>query len=351
MKLSETSDMPETPEVPVTPHSESTNPKNIGEISYSMEISTPTSLIDNNNTMDINNNEKLPFQTTFEEYEKFISEIESTSFSINDDKNDDNNKNIGVSPQTPTNFVNLNNISNIPNPKIFSTHLENVIHLENRLNYRFLELDAKLRFLRLLTAGTELSTAELTSIDSDSEQLNIKIENLQIRVNEMKKIGKILRKKISKCFHQTEIRRCIEGKPFLEEEIKTLNEKINEYREFFEKNGLDYNNNKTLESNEWVKKLIDENLFGLDLLESNLTKIIVETEELEKTLNDLRTTSNNISDKEDLIDKEIDDLENEKNFLENQLKLLSAHESTSDEIELIRQHETLNKLVGIWESL
>lgn len=344
---------PETPKSTATPHSESVNSQDTQDERYSTEISTPISLIDNNNINNIviKNNEKLPFQTIYEEYEKFISEIESTSLSLNVDKDNDNTKNISTSPQTPINSAKPDNVSTIPNPKIFSIHLENVIHLENRLNYRFLELDAKLRFLRLLTAGTELSTEELTSIDLDSEQLNIKIENLQIRVNEMKKIGKILRKKISKCFHQSEIRRCIEGRPILEEEINSLNEKITEYRNFFEKNGLDYSNNKSLKSSEWVKKLIDENLFGLDLLENNLNKIIVETDELDKTLNDLKTTSNNISNEEHLIDKEIDDLEKEKFLVENQLKSLSTHESTSNEIELIKQHNNLNKLVGIWESL
>ena len=223
--------------------------------------------------------------------------------------------------------------------------------MQTRLNYRFLELEAKLRFLRLLTAGTELTSSELVSLDADSEQLSVKIDNLEQQVQEMKKIGRILRKKIGKCFHQLEIRRCIEGKPILEEEINAMVEKILEYKTFFEQNGMEYGGNESTDPINWAKQIIDENVFGVDLLETNLNRITSELDELEKTLLDLESTSESISKQEEELDEEIGVLEREKMELEKQLSMLSAHETTPQEQELIKQHRVLSQLVGIWESL
>lgn len=332
------------PATPATPVANS--PSSLSDVPYSH---TPTQLSTPSMSYSSVGDNKLPFQTTYEEYEKFIHEIPSIASTINrNDQVPQQTGNISASPQTP--MTSLSSIT-VPNPQAFASHLEAVTHLQTRLNYRFLELEAKLRFLRLLTAGTELTSSELVSLDADSEQLSIKIDNLEQQVQEMKKIGRILRKKIGKCFHQLEIRRCIEGKPILEEEINAMVEKTLEYKTFFEENGMEYGDNKSSEPISWAKQFIEENVFGVDLLETNLNRITSELDELEKTLLDLESTSQSITKQEEELDEEIGTLEREKMELEKQLSVLSTHKKTPQEQELIKQHRVLTQLVGIWESL
>lgn len=331
-----------TPATPVT-----NSPSSVSDMPYSQastQMSTPSTSYDS-----INDN-KLPFQTTYEEYEKFISKIPSISSTAGAAKEQvpSQTSNVSASPQTPVTTLSA---VTIPNPQAFAAHLEAVSHLQTRLNYRFLELEAKLRFLRLLTAGTELSSAELVSLETDSEQLSLKIDNLEQQVQEMKKMGRILRKKIGKCFHQSEIRRCIEGRPILEGEINAMIEKILEHKTFFEQNGMEYSTGQSSDPVEWAKEFIADNILGVDLLETNLNRITSELDELEKTFLDLKSTSESISKQEEDIDFEIEALQKEKCDLEKQLSELSTHESTPREQELIKQHEMLTELVKIWESL
>lgn len=331
-----------TPDTPATPRMSLTQP--------STSMSTPTTMLTgstaNNYHYQNNNETKLPFQTTYEEFEKFISEISNSD--INSQLEEDNDGfAVFESPQTPK----TTRVS-IPNPQSFGKHLNNVSHLEMRLNYRFLELEAKLRFLKFLTAGTELSSTELISLDQDSENLTLKIENLEVQIKEMKKMGRIIRKKIGKCFHQSEIRRCIEGKPILEGEINSMIDNIAQFKQFFEQNGIENGIGVTDDVVEWAKQLLGENeVLGLDLIESNLEKTVLELDELEKTLNDLQNTSQSISKEDEELDVELAALENEKTELEEKLLDLENHEITLEESELIKQHKMLNQLVGIWETI
>lgn len=280
---------------------------------------------------------KLPFQTTYEEYDKFITEINpriSASSSLQN------------TPQTP---VNQAAKFSIPEPTAFIKHLECVKHLESRLNYRFLELEAKLRFLRLLTAGTELSNKEYTTIDADSEQLNKKVENLNSQIDDLKKLNKNIRKKIGKCFHQTEVRRCVEGKPVLQDEINSMLADINECKQFFQSNGLldDYAPDDVLG---WAKNLINENLLGLDAIKNTVNKMYLEKESLSKELTSLKGELNSLIKEDESIDMELIKLENEKVELENELKILTNHEVSNNEHNLINSYNLLSQLIDIWKA-
>jgi predicted nucleic acid-binding Zn-ribbon protein len=310
---------------PTTPISESTT-----------QASTPGTI----STFSLSLHTKLPFQTTYEEYEKFITEISPNTINQGLDS-------------TPI----LNGYrTEILDPVLFSSYLDSVKHLESRLNYRFLELEAKLRFLRLLTAGTELSNTEISAIDTDLESLQQKITGLEDNVEELKKIGKILRKKIGKCFHQTEIRRCIEGKPILEDETKSLLDEIDECRIFFQSNGLLKEHNKNNESNNidligWAKSLVDDNIIGgIDLLKTNINKVKNEDDEMKKTLADLKSTYDNINEEDNQIDDELQQLEIEKEKLKLKLENLSNHQITNDETELLNKFNILNQLLDVWKA-
>lgn len=307
----------------------------IPPLSFTSEItqtSTPGPMLQNTNVSG-----KLPFQTSYEEYDKFKTEINPYLSS---------NSSLQNTPQTPRNG---NSTSSISDPSTFIKHLESVKHLESRLNYRFLELEAKLRFLRLLTAGTELSNTEYNTIDTDSAQLQTKVESLNLQIDDLKKINKNLRKKISKCFHQTEIRRCIEGKPILQDEIDLMLREISECRKFFELNGL-LNDSATDDVVEWAKNLINEDLLGLDILENSVNKIYQEKESLSNELASLKDELDVLVKEDKSIDAELIELESEKLKLEKQLEILSNHEISNTENDLINNYNLLNQLVDVWKA-
>lgn len=324
-----------------------------GFASDASQISTPG--IINTKTYLYTNDDKLALQTTYDEYEKFISLISSTKT----ENNYVETQNISASPQTPT--TNSTSITQ-PDPHKFTSYLESIRHLNTRLNYRFLELDAKLRFLRLLTAGTELAPSEFASLDGESEQLSLKIDSLETQIEEMKKFGRNLRKKIEKCFHQAEIRRCIEGKPILEDEIDNMIKEISGYRQFFVENGLEFitldnhinGNEETDNTNldlEWAKKLVNEDLLGMDLVETNLSNLETEIEELRKTYDDLASTATNISQQKDSLTTELEELERERDKYLDELAELENHQMTSSDTMLLAQQEILTQMVDKWKSI
>lgn len=285
---------------------------------------------------------KLPFQTTYDEYEKFISQI----IPSDDTKIPTAESSI---PQTPLSTGPSKNT--IPNPDSFISHLEAVTYLESRLNYRFLELESKLRFLRFLTAGTKLSSNELASIDLELVQSESKVKELESNVNELKKIGKSLRKKIGKCFHQSEIRRCIEGKPILEDEINEMLQSLSRHREFLESNGLEtgyaYDEEALIE---WAKQIVGEDLLAVDLLENNLNRIKSEVDELNTVLQGLVETNDTLQVQEsDLID-DIEQLEKEKLELAEKLESVTSRQLQDEEKRLIKQSDILNQLIQTWNS-
>lgn len=313
-------------------------------------LNTPTSETPIQNTMHklTTDNLKLPFETPYQEYEKFISNEVLNKSPIKET----NESNVTTSPHTPQQQK-MDEINNFNDPNKFLKHIDNIKHLENRLNYRFLELEAKLRFLRLLTAGTDISSSDLTSVDIDSEQLQNKLNSLLTQVEELKKIGKTLRKKIGKCFHQAEVRRCIEGKHVLQDEIDMMTEEIRNYQTFFQSNGLNnnFNNDNNNDVIEWAKSLESEKILGgEEFLENNLLKLSEEIEELGKSLTDIEKTFSNVNEEEEQLDEEIIELEREKERLENQYKELSSHEMTEADVKLINEQKVLKQLVSIWES-
>jgi predicted nucleic acid-binding Zn-ribbon protein len=301
---------------------------------------------------------QLPFTTTYEEFEKFISgSITKAGSDISSSSSTAATASTSQSPGSPcTPDINNRNINGdhvvtLPDPKTFLNHLDTISHLEKRLNYRFLELEAKLRFLRLLTAGTETNKSEISAVDAESAQLQEKVDSLELQVAEAKKAGKTLRKKIGKCFHQTEIRRCIEGKSVLESEMKQMQNEIGEYRKYFSENGLDDTTSGDLDDVDWAKGMVEQELFGGEaLLQKGVEKLDDEVKELKSKLEKLEASVEILHNEETELDTEIEALELEKAKLHSQLQVLESHEITPEELELIEKKKNLQILTSAWKS-
>lgn len=301
---------------------------------------------------------KLPFATSYEEYDKFAYRLVNNNTDNGVFEHETSPESLSGSsiPYTPTKSLNSNEKTVGTDPKSFITHLESIKHLETRLNYRFLELDAKLRFLRLLTAGTGMSNEELILLDNENIQLDDKITKLQDKIEELKKIGKLLRKKISKCFHQTEIRRCIEGKAVLQSEIENLEEQIKQGRVFFQNNGLeddiDNNDDKFKEDdNEWISRIVSENLIGFEMLENQLNKIQSEINEMNEVYEGFVETERKILKRDEEVNDEIVKLESEKNQLIEQLSNLQNNPVKDKDKEMLDSYNTMLQLVQFWSNI
>ncbi|KGK40146.1 hypothetical protein JL09_g815 [Pichia kudriavzevii] len=274
----------------------------------------------------------LPFQTSYEEYDRFISEITARPVS--------GAEGVETSPRVGDHAY--------VDPVCFNGHLKNVRLLESRLNYRFLELESKLRFLRLLAAGTDLKQDDLALIEADSEAMSQQVESLEAQVEELKKIGKSLRKKIGKCVQQAEIRRCIEGKPILQDEINTMMHEIAEAREFFKENGLF--DEPGLELLEWAKMFVNENLLGAELLVNNIDKLKKETRILKEELTRVEGKIVSMEEQEKTLDEEIGRLQAEKEALEKHLSQLDQTEASDNDMRLSNEYSAITKLVETWET-
>ncbi|TID28381.1 hypothetical protein CANINC_002559 [Pichia inconspicua] len=205
-------------------------------------------------------------------------------------------------------------------PSAFLQHLEVLVQLESRLNYRFLELEAKLRFLRLLTAGTETPVID----DNDLENAKEKLDLLNTQIESLKKQGKSIRRKIEKCIHHPDVKRCVEGKPVLEKEIEDIEKEIQEMNTYFNSLGL-----------------------PSDLTFPSLSTMQAQCDELETEFSSLQKQLNDLQVEETELDEEIAQLEKTKYELGEKLKSLSDNVTT--DIEVQEKYKQLTKMIALWE--
>lgn len=213
--------------------------------------------------------------------------------------------------------------TNLPSkvaPTAFLQHLQLLVQLESRLNYRFLELEAKLRFLRLLTAGTETPTVD----DNDLENAREKLELLNTQIEGLKRHGKAVRRKIEKCIHHPDVKRCVEGKPVLEKEIEDIGREIQEMNTHFNSLGL-----------------------PSDLTFPSLSTMQTQCDELEAEYDSLQKQLDNLQVEEVELDEEIAQLEKTKQELAEKLKSLSNNIPKDTEIQ--KKYQQITKMIALWE--
>ncbi|GMM29731.1 hypothetical protein DAMA08_024760 [Martiniozyma asiatica (nom. inval.)] len=224
-------------------------------------------------------------------------------------------------------FQEIQNFQNL-SPVAFTNGMAQMARLSQRLQYKFLELDSKLRFLRYLSQSN-------ISIPNDPNQIehSQKFIDLQQQLEISKKETRSIRKKIGKCVYQNEVRRCLDGKQKLQSEIAILNDKILELENWFKSINVlgEYETWKELPENgifEKPDKLIsklEEHGKNLDIKKMSLSnkqhELIVANEKISADLEKLRQLKNELTESlEALKYEKIDSLTKEKIERISQLK-------------------------------
>lgn len=230
-------------------------------------------------------------------------------------------------------------------PTAFSNHIQQLERLSMRLNYRFLELDSKLRFLRLISNGSGVDLEELGTQTDLTNQLNTKVKDLETKLDDVKKDTRSLRKKIGRSIYQNEVRRCVEGKEKLEMELKDLNDEIDILKLWFIENGIIQD--KTENNNEWIDD-IPTNLNVFQDPEFGLKKVLELQDELksQKQILEMDNETSQLSFPSIL--QEIDQLKSKKLKIGNQINNLNTRRLSLDtkEAQKLNQINHLKSMIN-----
>lgn len=229
-------------------------------------------------------------------------------------------------------FLVTNELFNEQNvtPTGFSGHIQQLERLSMRLNYRFLELDSKLRFLRLISNGSGVDFGELTTQTDLTNQLNKKVKNLETKLDAIKKDTRSLRKKIGRCVYQNEVRRCVEGKDKLQLELTDLDDEIEIMKLWFIENGIiQVDDDKDNKDGEWVDE-IPVNLNVFQDPEYGLKKAQEFQLDLTSTKQSLQSTNEANELSTIKLAEEIDQLKSKKLKISSQINNLNTRRLSLD---------------------
>lgn len=253
--------------------------------------------------------------------------------------------------QTPTQYTEFATSAINTELPLSAAQIAAMERLATRLQYRFLELDSKLRFLRLLSAGTMVDYEALETESNKVEEQMQKLAELESKLEAAKSSSRSLRKKIGRCLYQNEVRKCLDGKKKLLLELKDLEDEIYIYKSWFEENGI-IEHVEDDQNAEWIDQ-IPQNLSIFQDPRQALTRVLNSQDQLANKVNETKQSNAHIDTQISSTNEEIELLKAQKINLQTQIEGLENRRLSLDnkEAKKIERIGQLKKMLAQWEQL